>query len=58
MIMPIVEQVQSYQPADIATSTLAQVVVEDRLQALEEALQEIEESAASDTSAHVEHEAA
>ncbi len=51
MIMPIVEQVQSYQPDDIATSTLSQVVIEDRLQALEEALQEIEESAASDTSA-------
>ena len=51
MIMPIVEQVQSYQPDDIATSTLSQVVIEDRLQALEKALQEIEESAASDTSA-------
>jgi Mrp family chromosome partitioning ATPase len=38
LIMPIVEQVQSYQPADIATSTLAQVVVEDRLQLLEESL--------------------
>ena len=46
MIMPVVEQVQSYQPADIAASTMAQVVVEDRLQALEEALQEIKKSAA------------
>jgi Mrp family chromosome partitioning ATPase len=51
MIMPAVEQVQSYQPADIATSTTAQVVVEDRLQALEEALRKIKESAARGASA-------
>lgn len=45
LIMPTVEQVQSYQPADLATSMLAQVVVEDRLQALAEALRRRAESA-------------
>jgi Mrp family chromosome partitioning ATPase len=48
MIMPIVEQVQSYHPDDIATSTLSQVIIEDRLQSLEQSLREIEESTAND----------
>ncbi|NLX56891.1 MAG: hypothetical protein GXY58_17435 [Planctomycetaceae bacterium] len=39
IIMPAVEQVQSYQPQDLGTSPSVQVVVEDRLQALAEALQ-------------------
>ncbi len=39
IIMPAVEQVQSYQPQDLSTSPSVQVVVEDRLQALAEALQ-------------------
>ncbi len=38
LIMPVVEQVQSYAPEDLARSGPAQVVVEDRLQALAEAI--------------------
>ena len=39
MIVPVVEHVESYEPADIPRSTLPQVVVEDRMPPLSEILQ-------------------
>ena len=51
MIVPVVEHVESYEPADISTSTLPQVVVEDRMPSLGEILQQGEKPAAALASA-------